>query len=69
MLLVFAALAALATAEPQLTKSPHILFMLADDLGYANVGWHNKDVLTPRLDGLVANGLQLERHYVCEYWS
>ena len=36
MLVAVAALAALASVEPQPSKSPHILFMLADDLGYAN---------------------------------
>ena len=43
--------------------------MLADDLGYANVGWHNPAVKTPSLDALVAEGLRLERHYVFQFCS
>jgi len=33
-----------------------------DDLGWNNVGWHNKDMLTPNADGLVAQGIELDRH-------
>lgn len=50
-------------------KKPHLLLMLADDLGYANVGWHNADIQTPSLDALVAEGVRLERHYVYQFCS
>ena len=47
---------------------PHILFVLVDDLGWADVGFHreqsNPEVVTPNLDGLAASGIQLRRHYV-----
>ena len=46
---------------------PNILFILADDLGWGNVGYHNKEndeINTPNIDNLVANGLELNRHYV-----
>jgi len=38
------------------------------DLGWHNVGWHNPDMLTPNSDKLVAEGVELDRHYVymCE---
>ena len=54
---------------------PHIVHFLADDFGWAHVGWHrNKqphdnvltahdDVSTPNLDALAADGLILDRHY------
>ena len=36
---------------------PHLVYILADDLGWANVGWNRavptKEVATPNLDGLV----------------
>ena len=57
---------AAAFASP---KKPHLLLMLADDLGYANVGWHNADIQTPSLDALVAEGVRLERHYVYQFCS
>eukprot|EP01084_Bolivina_argentea_P317740 550940_1 len=47
--------------------TPNILFILADDLGWSNVGWHNKEnaeIKTPNLEYLAANGLELNRHYV-----
>ncbi|CAE7245189.1 ARSB [Symbiodinium natans] len=47
---------------------PHILFVLVDDLGWADVGFHrdkaNPEVVTPNLDSLVASGIHLNRHYV-----
>lgn len=47
---------------------PHVLFLLVDDLGYANLGFNrpspSEEVVTPRLDELRAVGLGLERHYV-----
>ena len=47
---------------------PNILFILVDDLGYANVGYHlpdNKEINTPNIDYLATKvGLRLNRHYV-----
>ncbi len=42
---------------------PHIIFMIADDLGWNDVGWHNDKVKTPVLDGLVAEGVEIDRLY------
>eukprot|EP01084_Bolivina_argentea_P300552 518277_1 len=49
------------------TAKPNILFLLADDFGWGNIGYHNKEndnIKTPNMDYLVANGLELNRHYV-----
>ena len=43
---------------------PNILVILADDLGYNDVSWHNPDMITPNLQKLVDNGITLENHYV-----
>ena len=49
-------------------RRPHVILLLADDLGWANVGYHRpagfKETATPRIDELVAEGLELTRHYV-----
>ena len=41
-------------------QPPHILFILVDDLGYADVGYHSNDVSTPNIDYLVKD-LKLHR--------
>ena len=46
------------------TKSPHFVFILADDLGWNDVGYHGSDIYTPTIDRLAAAGVKLERHYV-----
>ena len=43
---------------------PHVLLMLADDLGNYEVGFHNRLAITPNIDALAADGVILERHYV-----
>nr|XP_045584705.1 arylsulfatase I-like [Procambarus clarkii]XP_045584706.1 arylsulfatase I-like [Procambarus clarkii]XP_045584707.1 arylsulfatase I-like [Procambarus clarkii]XP_045584708.1 arylsulfatase I-like [Procambarus clarkii]XP_045584709.1 arylsulfatase I-like [Procambarus clarkii]XP_045584710.1 arylsulfatase I-like [Procambarus clarkii] len=45
-------------------SSPHIVFILADDLGYNDVPWHNPDIQAPELLKLARTGVLLENHYV-----
>ena len=51
-------------AESKPDGKPNILFILADDLGWADVGWHGSQHLTPALDKLVREGVELDQHYV-----
>ena len=53
------------------STKPNIVFLLADDLGWANVGWHAaaSQSPTPVLDALVTNGVQLDRHYAFKFCS
>jgi arylsulfatase B len=44
---------------------PNVLLVIADDLGWRDVGWHDSEIRTPHLDRLAKNGVRLERHYVC----
>ena len=67
--LLFFALATLVSARP-----PHIFFLLADDLGFANVGFAraghpSREVQTPHLDALAASGAILSRNYVHKFCS
>lgn len=43
---------------------PNILLIVADDLGWADVGWHGSRFKTPNMDKLVREGVDLDRHYV-----
>jgi arylsulfatase A-like enzyme len=43
---------------------PNVVVILADDLGWADVGWHGDEIKTPHLDRLAAAGARLEQFYV-----
>ena len=45
-------------------KQPNILFILADDYGWHDIGYHNSAFKTPVLDKLASDGVKLERYYV-----
>lgn len=44
--------------------APHIVMLLADDLGWGDVGFHGSEIPTPHLDALAARGVRLEQFYV-----
>jgi arylsulfatase A-like enzyme len=58
------ALAASAAAAQTDAPRPNILYIVADDLGWADVGFHGSDIRTPSLDTLAAEGAQLAEFYV-----
>lgn len=45
------------------TERPNIVIVLADDLGWGDVGFHGSEIKTPCLDALVGEGVELERFY------
>jgi arylsulfatase A-like enzyme len=45
-------------------ERPNILLIVADDLGWSDVGWHGGFGKTPNMDRLVREGRELDRHYV-----
>src|SRR5215471_17918147 len=53
----------LAPAAGQGAPRPHIVYILADDLGWKDVGFHGSDIQTPNLDKLAATGARLEQFY------
>lgn len=44
-------------------SKPNIIVVLADDMGFSDIGCYGSEIPTPRLDGLAANGLRLTQFY------
>src|SRR5712675_1002888 len=60
--LTLASLIAAGAAEP--AKKPNIVYIVADDLGWKDVGFNGcTDIKTPNLDKLAAEGVKFEQFY------
>ena len=46
-----------------------IVLLVADDLGFNMVGYHNSTVLTPRIDALAKAGVRLDAFYAAPICS
>lgn len=63
-----------ATHAAPRAELPHIVHVLADDLGWAGVSYHRAntsgvDVRTPHVDALLAEGVELDRFYTYKICS
>lgn len=47
----------------ELTAQPNVVLILADDLGYSDLGCYGSEIPTPNLDRLAANGLRFSQFY------
>lgn len=56
------------TAAPT-TDKPNIVFILADDLGWGDVGYHGSQIKTPAIDGLAQTGVRFEQFYASSVCS
>lgn len=61
--------AAMFTSQPlwakDISSQPNIVVILADDLGYNDVGYTGEtEIKTPRIDDLAAQGVQFTNGYV-----
>lgn len=50
-------------------EKPNIIFIIADDLGWADVEFHGGPVPTPNLNKLLEEGVELTQHYVAPVCS
>ncbi len=55
----------LAGPATAVERQPNIVILLADDLGYADVGFHGcQDIPTPNIDALAKSGVRCTNGYV-----
>jgi arylsulfatase len=52
-----------AGAEPPARGRPNILLILADDVGYSDLGCQGSEIRTPNLDALAAGGVRFTHFY------
>ncbi len=45
------------------SSKPNIILILADDLGYSDIGAYGSEIKTPNLDRLATEGLRLKEFY------
>ncbi len=64
-LIVLAMVAAIGTlrADEGRVSRPNVVIILADDLGFSDLGCYGGEIRTPRLDGLAAGGLRFTQFY------
>ena len=67
-LLSLAALAVVPEGAPRVARAdapprPHIVHIVADDLGWKDVGFHGAEFATPHIDSIAAAGVRLEGFY------
>jgi len=58
------AVLAVGRAQSAAPERPNIVYLLMDDLGWKDVGFHGSEIKTPNLDQLAASGARLEQFYV-----
>jgi arylsulfatase len=49
--------------QPLMGAKPNIVFILADDLGFSDLGCYGGEIATPNLDTLAKNGLRFSQFY------
>jgi arylsulfatase len=64
-LLVGAAAALAGAGEDRAARRPNILLIMADDMGYSDLGCYGGETRTPNIDRLAARGLRFSQFYNC----
>lgn len=58
-----------ATSSRLPTRKPNIVLIVADDMGWNDVGYHGSEIATPNIDYLAEQGVELDRFYTCPVCS
>jgi arylsulfatase A-like enzyme len=54
---------ATAALDHATAPRPNIVYIVADDQGWKDVGFHGSDIKTPNIDRLARGGARLEQFY------
>ena len=65
LLCFFSALGITAQAAEGPRDKPNIVLILADDMGFSDLGCYGSEIQTPQLDRLAASGLRFSQFYNC----
>jgi arylsulfatase len=60
---LFALIFATLTAFAATPSRPNVVLILADDLGFSDIGSYGSEIATPNLDGLANNGVRFTQFY------
>lgn len=52
-----------ATKKAPASKKPNIIFIMADDLGFSDIGSYGGEIKTPNLDKMASSGIKLRSFY------
>src|ERR1700748_908351 len=54
-----------ASSFARTAKKPNIVIILADDMGFSDLGCYGSEIATPNIDRLAAEGLEFSSFYNC----
>lgn len=60
---VFLFISHYALANDTIPQRPNIIYIMADDMGYSDIGCYGSEIKTPNLDKIAANGIKLRSFY------
>ena len=53
----------LLVSAVDVTKRPNIVLIMADDMGFSDIGCYGSEIKTPTLDRLATNGIRFTQFY------
>lgn len=62
-LIAISAIACALSMQAKEPTKPNVIFILADDLGYSDIGCYGSEISTPNLDALAKDGLRFTQFY------
>ena len=52
-----------ALAGARAVAAPNVIIIMADDVGYSDIGCYGSEIATPNLDALAAGGVRFTQFY------